>query len=99
MTFPDESSAATILARLLEERLIACANILPGARSLYRWEGAVQDEPEVVAFAKTSGDLVPRVTARMRELHPYDTPCIVELEVTGGDERYLDWVRQETAGT
>ena len=96
MTFPDEETAASIVARLLEERLIACANLLPGARSLYRWQGSLEDEAEVVAFAKTVARQLPRVVERVRELHPYETPCVVGLEVEGGYSGYLDWVRQET---
>ncbi|HEX7004287.1 MAG TPA: divalent-cation tolerance protein CutA [Trueperaceae bacterium] len=97
MTFPDEPTAARIVAELLDERLIACANLLPGARSFYRWEGEVQDEVEVVAFAKTLEARLGRVVARVRDLHPYDTPCIVALAVAGGFGGYLEWVREEAA--
>lgn len=97
MTFPDQETAARIAGVLLDERIIACANILPGARSLYRWEGTTQDEPEVVAFAKTVEGRLPELTARVRELHPYDTPCVVALSAAGGDAGYIQWVREETA--
>ena len=96
LTFPDEDTAARIALTLLEERLIACANILPGARSLYRWDGATQDESEVVAFAKTVERRLPELVARVRELHPYETPCVVALSSFGGDPGYLQWVRDET---
>lgn len=98
MTFPDEDSAVRISSALLEENLIACANLLPGARSLYRWNGEVQDDREVVAFAKTTRDRLPRLTSRVAELHPYDVPCVVALAVDGGEQRYLDWVAEETGG-
>lgn len=97
LTFPDESTAMRVCSELLTERLIACANVFPPVRSLYRWEGAVQDEPEVVAIAKSTAARVDRLVARVNELHPYDTPCVVALAVAGGDSRYLQWVHEETS--
>ena len=97
MTFPDEDSARSIAGTLLDERLIACANILPAGRSLYRWEGEVQDEEEVVAFVKTTMARLEELVARVNELHPYDTPCVVALDIDGGDLRYLGWVISEVS--
>jgi periplasmic divalent cation tolerance protein len=100
MTFPDESSAVAVAGKLLEEHLIACANILPGARSIYRWQGETADEPEVVAFAKTVEDRLPTLVRRVTELHPYETPCVVALPAVAGNVGYMEWVGQETrAGT
>lgn len=96
MTFPDEATAASIAGTLLEERLIACANIFPGARSLYRWDGKTEDDAEVVAFAKSTDGRLVDLVSRVRELHPYDTPCVVALQVVAGDADYLEWVREET---
>lgn len=96
MTFPDEATAASIATTLLEERLIACANIVPGIRSLYRWDGRTEDDAEVVAFAKSVDGRLVELVSRVRELHPYETPCVVALPVTGGDADYLQWVREET---
>lgn len=98
MTFPDADTAARISRALLDVRLVACVNLLPAARSLYRWEGAVRDDAEVVAFAKTRQDLVDAVAQRVRELHPYDTPCVVALTIDDGDAGYLTWVGSETGG-
>jgi len=80
----------------VEERLAACANILPGMRAIYRWEDAMQDEGEVVLLLKTRAGLVETLTARLVELHEYDCPCVLVLPVEGGNPGYLDWLRAET---
>ena len=98
MTFPDEATAERIGSALLDDGLVACVNIVPGARSLFRWEGVVQREREALAFAKTRAERVPAVVARVRQLHPYGTPCVVALDVAGGDPDYLRWVDDETRG-
>jgi periplasmic divalent cation tolerance protein len=98
MTFPDEASAATIASALLAEGLIACANIFPAGRSLYRWQGEVHDEPETVAIAKSTAGALERLVARVNQLHSYDTPCVVALACAGGDPRYLAWVEEQTPG-
>jgi periplasmic divalent cation tolerance protein len=97
MTFPDEASAAAVASSLLAEDLIACANIFPAGRSLYRWQGEVCDEPETVAIAKSTAGALERLIARVNELHPYDVPCIVALSCAGGDPAYLTWVVEQTA--
>lgn len=98
LTFPDHDTAVRIARALLEARLVACVNVLPGARSLYWWQGTVHDEAEVVALAKTREDLVASVSARVRELHPYDTPCVVAWPIVGGDAGYLAWIDEAVAG-
>jgi periplasmic divalent cation tolerance protein len=75
--FPDEASAADAAATLLDEGVIACANLLPGIRSLYRWRGERGEAREAGALFKTSAALLDQVVARLGELHPYDTPAIV----------------------
>jgi periplasmic divalent cation tolerance protein len=65
-------------------------------KSIYRWEGEVRQESETVLIFKTRGDLVERLTARMIELHPHETPCVVALPIVAGSEKFLDWVREET---
>lgn len=98
VTCPDEASAERIARGLLDLRLIACANIIPGARSLYWWEGRVQDEREVVMFMKTRRALVHDVLREARALHPYDVPCIVALEISAGDKDHLSYVGEVTKG-
>lgn len=91
---PDE--ALRIGRALVEERLVACVNILDGLRSLYWWDGAVQDAREACFIAKTRSELAERVVARVRQLHSYEVPCVVVLPVADGNPDFLDWVAAET---
>ncbi len=97
ITAGSAQEAASIARELLDARLIACANIIDGARSLYRWEGKIAEEKEAVMIAKTREDLVEKVIARVRELHSYDCPCIVALPIVAGNPAFLDWIDGETA--
>lgn len=97
VTAADEAQASRLAAALLERRLIACANLVPGVRSLYRWEGRVEDEPEVVMFLKTTAQRVDEVLSAIDELHPYDTPCAVVWPIEAGLPDYLAWVEHEVA--
>lgn len=97
MTAPDAGSASRIVGALLGDNLVACGNILPGATSLYRWEGAVQQDEEAVVIMKTLRRLAPRVLERAAALHPYDVPELLVHPVADGAAAYLDWVRQECA--
>ncbi len=92
VTAPDEESAARIARALVEERLIACANLIPRIRSIYRWEGQVADEAEVLLVLKTRASRCAAVAARVKALHPYALPEVVALPVVDGSEAYLDWV-------
>ena len=91
-TFPDEAKAAEVAHALVNEHLVACVNLVPAVRSIYRWQGAVSDERETLAVMKTTADAVPALTARLLQLHPYETPEVVALDVTGGNAAYLAWV-------
>ena len=82
---------------LLEKQLIACANLLGGVRSLYRWEGKVCNDAEVVMIAKTSGEKLDAAISVLTESHSYDCPCVTSWEITAGNEAYLKWVGEETA--
>jgi periplasmic divalent cation tolerance protein len=93
VTCPDEKVARKISQVLLEEGLIACANILPGMESIYWWEGQITTSKEAVVILKTVAERVARVTARVESLHPYDTPCILSLPVEKGSEPYLRWLK------
>ncbi|WP_431855265.1 divalent-cation tolerance protein CutA [Azospirillum sp.] len=92
---PDE--ARRIGRALVEERLAACVNILPGMISIYRWQGAVETAEETVLIAKTRADLFEALSARVKELHSYDVPCVVELRLGRGNPDYLGWLEAETA--
>ena len=91
---PDEAEA--IGRTLVAERLAACANILPGMRSIYRWKGAVETAAETVLIAKTRLELADALTARVKELHSYDVPCIVVLPIAAGLPEFLRWIDDET---
>lgn len=88
--------AVDLLRRLVEERLVAGGNVIPGVRSLYRWKGAVQDDPEAVLLMETADDRVAPMMARLREIHPYETPKILTFEPREGTPDYLAWVQAET---
>lgn len=96
VTCSGRDEALTIARALIAERLIACANILPGLLSVYRWEGEVHEDAEVLLILKTRAALVERVTAAVRERHSYSCPCVAVLPVTGGNLAYLDWIAAET---
>jgi len=97
-TWPDAQSAADAAAVLLEEGLIACANILPAHQSVYRWKGEVCNEAEHAALFKTGPARVEALAARLAELHPYEEPCILALDVsrTGSAPGFLAWAEAET---
>ena len=94
-TFANEADAARVARTLVEERLIACANLLLGARSLYRWEGAVHDAPEVVVLMKTRKQDWTALLSRLHELHPYDTPDLVAVRVAAGAPKYMAWLEAQ----
>ncbi|HYD32378.1 MAG TPA: divalent-cation tolerance protein CutA [Azospirillaceae bacterium] len=82
---------------LVEERLAACVNLLPGMTSIYPWEGRIEEGGEVVMIAKTRAELFDPLAARVRALHSYTVPCIIELPLGRGNPAYLDWLVAETA--
>ena len=93
ITAPDREAAATLGRALVEERLAACANLVPQITSIYRWEGAVQEDSEALMIIKTSAGRVAALTERVLELHPYEMPEVLVLPVESGAAAYLDWVR------
>jgi periplasmic divalent cation tolerance protein len=95
-TAPDEAVALRIARALVEERLAACANLVPGVRSIYRFRGVVEDEREVLLVIKTCADRIEALAERLRALHPYEVPELVVVPTAGGLAPYLDWVRVET---
>lgn len=98
ITAPDVETAERLVGELLEERLAACGSIVPGVRSIFRWEGEVQREAEVLVILKTVAARVPALLERVPALHPYDVPEILALPVDAGYGAYLEWVRRESAG-
>ena len=96
ITAPNAEQAATMARALVEERLCACVNIVPGVRSVYRYDDKIWDEPEVLCVAKTRPALFERVCARIFELHPYDVPEILAFNVDDGSPAYLAWLQDAT---
>lgn len=88
--------AEAICTDLVERRLAACANILPGMRSIYRWQGKVERAEEVVMIVKTIRRQVEPARRRLRESHSYETPAFLVIDVPDGDADYLAWLRAET---
>jgi periplasmic divalent cation tolerance protein len=93
-TFPDAETAARIARVLVEERLAACANLVPTVRSIYRWKDAIQDDAETLAIIKTTADRYAALAARIAELHPYEVPEILALPLAGGHPPYLGLARR-----
>ena len=99
MSVPDGATGERIARALVEERLIACANLLPGVTSVYRWEGRVHADAEHLVVMKTRAELLERVFARAAELHPYEVPELIATPVVAGSRAYCGWVRGETCET
>lgn len=97
MTAPDAETAARVGRTLVEERLAACVNLVPGVRSIYQWQGAVQDEGEVLCLIKTRRALYPALRDRLAGgLHPYQVPEILGLTPAEGNAPYLRWIFEST---
>jgi periplasmic divalent cation tolerance protein len=96
-TVPDADLAERIATVLLERRLAACVNILPGMTSLYRWQGRIERGREVVMIVKTRRACTEPAVEAIRSEHPFTVPAIVSLDVTGGLPGYLGWIVEETA--
>ena len=92
VTHTDADAARALGRKLVEEGLAACANILPGMQTVYRWQGRIVEGSEAVMIVKTRADLVAAVQARIVTQHPYEGPCVAALPVTDGSADYLAWI-------
>jgi periplasmic divalent cation tolerance protein len=99
MTTSSEQEARRIGRALVEGRLAACVNIIPGMTAFYRWQGNIEEGQETVLIAKTRQALVERLTQRVKALHSYTVPCVVALPILGGNPDFLQWIGEETAAT
>ena len=98
-TLANTEDAVTLIRTLLDRRLVACGTIMPGTRSLYRWEDKLADEIEVVVMLKTRSGAIHGLERAFKELHPYKVPELLTLPVSGGLDRYLGWINDETSLT
>ncbi|MBN2686337.1 MAG: divalent-cation tolerance protein CutA [Pontiellaceae bacterium] len=96
VTAKDAEEARRIAKAVVDERLAACANLLGGVESIYRWQGAVCEDREAALMLKTSGARQQELIERIRELHSYDCPCIVALPISDGNPDFLHWIIAET---
>ena len=96
ITVSSEKEALNIGQALVSERLAASVNIINSVRSLYWWEGKIQDEQEVVIVAKTSAALVEKLTERVISMHSYICPCVVSIPIEKGHTAFLDWIEAVT---
>lgn len=87
-----------IASALVGEGLAACVNIIPGARSVYRWQGKICDEEEFILFIKTTGACFEDVRRRIRALHSYQVPEIIALPIGAGDGDYIQWLHEQVSG-
>ena len=96
ITTSDKKEAQKIGRALVEENLAACANILDGMNSIYKWKGEIQEEEECVLLIKTHYSRVKKVTRRVNEMHSYEVPCVISFTITEdeGNEEYLQWLEE-----
>ncbi len=90
-----DGSAEAIAKALIDERLAACVSVLPGARSLYRWQGEVHADDEVLMLIKTTRERYPALAARLLDLHPYELPEIIAVDVSIAHAPYAAWVEEQ----
>ena len=91
------AAADGLAAALVERRLVACVNAIPGVASRYRWKGRVEKDDETLLILKTTAARVADIVSALKELHPFDVPELLSLPVEEGAEGYINWVREETA--
>jgi periplasmic divalent cation tolerance protein len=96
ITAPTEDEAAGIARVLVEARLAACVNIVKNVRSIYSWQGNIEDDTEVLMIVKSQKRLFDDLSAKVKELHSYDVPEIIAFSITAGSEDYLTWIKDST---
>jgi periplasmic divalent cation tolerance protein len=95
-TAPDRDTAQRLARELVERKLAACVNIVPGIESIYHWEGKIHTDAELLLLIKTNAQLAPEALAALEQLHPYDTPEGIVLPIEGGLKKYLAWIGEST---
>lgn len=95
-TCPDRDSAHLIAEQLVDQRLAACVNILPGVTSVYRWMGNIEESQEHLLVIKTVSDVLENLVTRINELHPYELPEVIGVPIESGSLDYLNWISENT---
>jgi periplasmic divalent cation tolerance protein len=95
-TFPADGDVEGFAATLIQERLAACVNVLPGVRSIYTWQGKIERADERQLLIKTRTDVVHKLESRLKELHRYEIPEFLVLPVLDGSREYLAWIAEST---
>jgi len=95
-TCPDEATARELASAVVDRRLAACVNIVPGLTSVFAWEGKVETDPEVLLVIKTTGKAWAALEAALVELHPYELPEVIAVEISAGLAGYLQWMDEST---
>ena len=96
VTCPDRGSATRLASALVEEGLAACANLVEGVTSIYRWQGEIRQDAEVLLVIKTRAARFADVERRVQDLHPYDVPEVIGCDITAGSAPYLNWIDENT---
>jgi periplasmic divalent cation tolerance protein len=97
ITAPNEEEAAKIAKILVEERLAGCVNIIKDIRSIYSWQGKLEDEKEVLMIVKTRLELFSALTSKVKELHSYTVPEVIAMPIVDGSEEYIKWLKEATS--
>ncbi|MCW9033928.1 MAG: divalent-cation tolerance protein CutA [Rhodospirillales bacterium] len=97
ITASSKAEAEMIAKTLVEERLVACANVYEGVTSFYWWQGKIEQDQECSIICKSKESLCDSITQRVKEIHSADCPCVVFLPIEGGNKDFLKWINQETA--
>lgn len=95
VTVPERSEAEKIASVILEKRLCACVNIVPGLKSMFHWQGNIDNTDELLLIIKTKSDLFMDLARQIKELHSYTVPELIALPIVAGSKEYLDWMEQE----
>ena len=97
-TLPSETDAEKIATHLIENRLAACCNIIPGLRSIYRWKDKIESDDEFLLLIKSAEERYPEIEKAIIKMHPYDVPEIIALPLEAGSQTYLHWIRESISG-